>query len=136
MYKLNLVFMIVIILSLNSYSQDKMVKFRIDKEAKEYISKNKIDVLTIYVGAIPCGCVRPREVTRVDTTIPEIIKEYDMYQLNQQKVYLKKGLKIPEDLIGIKLGQIGNEKKLYPTGIEYFNGMGPYCEIPQNNETD
>ncbi len=33
------------------------------------------------------------------------------------------------------LGTVGKERKLFPIGIEYFNEMGSYCGLSDNQNT-
>jgi|GEM_PF-7078888 len=101
-----------------------MVEIKIDTEARKYINENRLKTLTIFVGQIPCGCVRPKEVTRVATTAPKEIAEFDTYILERIKIFLKRGITIPQNKNKIKLGTLGKERVLYPIGIEYFNGTG------------
>ena len=108
-----------------------MIRIEIDQEAKSFINQKQIKVLTIYVDKIPCGCIRPKEVTKVEVKIPKEISEYEIYHVENIKVFVKKGLKIPSSTIEVKLGTLGKERILYPIGIEYFNGMGNYCELPE-----
>lgn len=108
-----------------------MVEIIISKEAKAYLDKKDISTLNISVETIPCGCVRPREVPDIKFGAPKNIKEYVILNKKGLTFYLANDMSIPEGKIKIKLGKIGNEDKLYPTGIEYFNGIGNYCEIVQ-----
>jgi hypothetical protein len=110
-------------------NENKMIKIKIDKEAQSFIKTHQIKTLSIYVDKIPCGCVRPKEVTKAEPKKPKNISLYSLYKLNNLDIYLKKDLKIPDNKIEIKLGTMGKKRLLYPIGIEYFNGMGNYCEI-------
>ncbi|MCG8308533.1 MAG: hypothetical protein MI975_14165 [Cytophagales bacterium] len=108
-----------------------MVEVIISKEAKAYLYKKGASTLNISVEKIPCGCIRPREVPEIKFGTPKNIREYEKLSKNGLTFYLAKSMNIPERKIEINLGTKGNKNKLYPTGIEYFNGMGSYCELPQ-----
>lgn len=112
-------------------NNETMVEIIISEEAKSFLDKQGSTVLTISVEQIPCGCVRPREVPEVKYGVPENTSEYEKMSTGEITIYLKKGIKIPERKIKIKLGSLGTGAKLYPTGIEYFNGMDSYCERPR-----
>ncbi len=106
-----------------------MLEIIFSQEAKYYLDNEEIHSLSIAVENIPCGCVRPREVPTVKIGEPSQRESYERLQVNELNVYIAKGITIPDNRIEIKMGHLGKEKKLYPTGISYFNGMGTYCEL-------
>lgn len=56
--------------------------------------------------------------------MPEHIENLKKLHINELDVYIAIGLTIPNETIKIEMVSLGNAKKLYLTGIEYFNGMG------------
>ena len=106
-----------------------MLEIIFSQEAQAYLDNEGILSLSITVETIPCGCVRPREVPTIKQGVPTNSESYERIQIKELDVYIAKGMSIPKDRIEIKMGSLANEKKLYPTGISYFNGMGTYCEL-------
>ena len=106
-----------------------MLEIIFSQEAQSYIDNERIHSLSIAVETIPCGCIRPREVPTIKQSVPTHSENYERLQVNKLNVYVAKGINIPNNRIEIKMGTLGNDKKLYPTGISYFNGMGTYCEL-------
>ena len=106
-----------------------MLEIIFSPEAQAYLDNEGIHSLSIAVDTIPCGCVRPREVPTIKPAVPTNSENYERLQIDGFNVYIAKGMTIPKNRIEIKMGSLGNEKKLYPTGISYFNGMGTYCEL-------
>ena len=130
--KTGLILLIIITLSSNSYSQDNMVNIKINKDAQEYISENNIEVLSIYVEVVPCGCARPTEVPKISVEIPEEIQDYHKQKVDSLTVYFSKQISIPKNSIEVMMQEeYDGETKLYPIGIEHFiKGVGNYCKFP------
>jgi hypothetical protein len=136
--KIGLVLLLFIMISFNSNSQNNMVEIIINKEAEEYISKNNIEVLTIYLKIIPCGCTRPIEIPTVGHETPKETEDYFVHKVKALFVYVSKKMSIPENTIevGIEVEYSG-EIKLHPSGIEYFiKGVGNYCKLPTESENN
>ena len=106
-----------------------MLEIIFSQEAQTYLENEGIPSLSIAVDTIPCGCVRPREVPTIRQGVPSNSENYERLQIDGFNVYIAKGMSIPKNRIEIKMGNLGNEKKLYPIGISYFNGMGTFCEL-------
>ena len=106
-----------------------MLEIIFSQEAQSHLDNEEIRSLSIAIETIPCGCVRPREVPTIKQGVPTNSENYERLQIDGFDVYIAKGMTIPKNRIEIKVGSLGNEKKLYPTGISYFNGMGTFCEL-------
>jgi hypothetical protein len=118
----------------NKNISKKIVDVFIDVDASLFLKKNNVQIFSVAVEKIPCGCVRPKEVPVINYGEPSNRSKYSIVEKGEFTIYLAKGMIIPEQRIEIKLGKIGNKKTLYPIGIEYFNGMGQYCELSYSNK--
>lgn len=112
-----------------------MVNIEINKGAQEYISKNNIDAITIYVDILPCGCARPTEVPTISVQVPEEIQDYHKQKVEGLTVFVSKEISIPKNSIEVTIQEeYGRNPKLYPIGIDYFiKGVGNYCKLPSQD---